>query len=118
MRVRWGVLVAVAALAVAPLTACAPQAPPTAVFLGDSDTVGAALPADQQDVRWPTLVSQQFGWREVNAGCDGSGYTRMGLTCSTTYRESVDRVLDEDPDVIVVSGGVSDLGATILTMTY
>ena len=113
MRVRWVMTVAVAALAVAPVTACAPQPPPTAIFVGDSDTVGASLPSDQVNNRWPTLVSQSLGWREVNAGCDGSGYTRIGIDCSTTYRESVDRVLDEDPDVIVVSGGISDLGATL-----
>ena len=110
MRVRWGLMAAVAVLT-APLMACAPSAPPTAIFLGDSDTAGVALPMDQIESRWPTLVSQHFGWREVNAGCDGSGYTQMGAGCSSTYRERVDRLLEEDPDVIVVSGGISDLGA-------
>jgi hypothetical protein len=112
MRVRWELMAAVAVMT-APLMACAPDAPPTAIFLGDSDTAGVALPVDQIDSRWPTLVSQHFGWREVNAGCDGSGYTQIGPGCATTYRERVDRLLDEDPDVIVVSGGVSDLGASL-----
>ncbi|WP_084039199.1 SGNH/GDSL hydrolase family protein [Demequina sp. NBRC 110053] len=112
MRVRWGAVAV--AMVVAPLAACAPDPePPTAIFLGDADTVGAALPDDQAASRWPTLVSQHFGWREVNAGCDGSGYVTTGDTCETTYRERVDRVLEEDPDVIVVSGGLADLGGTL-----
>ncbi|WP_159450129.1 SGNH/GDSL hydrolase family protein [Demequina sp. NBRC 110056] len=112
MGIRWGV--AAVALMVAPLVACAPEPePPTAIFLGDADTVGASLPLDQAASRWPTLVSQHFGWREVNAGCDGSGYTSTGEGCGTTYRQRVDRVLSEDPDVIVVSGGIADLGATL-----
>jgi lysophospholipase L1-like esterase len=110
MRVRWGVIAAVAMVA-APLSACASDAPPTAIFLGDSDTAGVALPLSKIEQRWPTVVSETLGWREVNAGCDGSGYTQVGPGCTTTYRERVDRLLDEDPDVIVVSGGVSDLGA-------
>lgn len=110
MRVRTALVAA--ALAVAPLTACAgAQEPPTAIFLGGADTAGASLAMDQVQDRWPTLVSRHFGWREVNAGCSGSGYTQTGQSC-TTYRERVDRMLEEDPEVIVVSGGISDLGST------
>lgn len=113
MRARWAWAVA-AALAVAPLSACAAEPePPTAIFLGDADTAGVSLPLDQADHRWPTLVAEHFGWREVNAGCDGSGYTRTAEGCPTTYRERVGRVLDENPEVIVVSGGVADLGSTL-----
>ncbi|WP_297083730.1 SGNH/GDSL hydrolase family protein [uncultured Demequina sp.] len=103
---------AVTAAAVASLSACASE-PPTALFLGDADTAGTSLKMDEIEGRWPTLVAEQFGWREVNAGCEGSGYTRPGQDCMTTYRERVDRVLEEDPQVIVISGGASDLGATL-----
>ena len=84
MRARWAWAVA-AALAVAPLSACAAEPePPTAIFLGDADTAGVSLPLDQADHRWPTLVAEHFGGREVNAGCDGSGYTRTAEGGPTT----------------------------------
>ncbi|MFV0633338.1 SGNH/GDSL hydrolase family protein [Demequina sp.] len=113
MRARWA-LVAVAAMIAGPLSACAAESePPTAVFLGDALTAGSSLPAEQGSDDWATLVSQQFGWRDVYAGCEGSSYTIAGADCAATLRQSVEFVVDEDPEVIVVSGGVEDLGATV-----
>ena len=112
-RLSWGLAAATLGMAL-PLAACAsvPEQP-TALFLGDSYTAGAALPAQQLDDRWPTRLSQQLGWTEMNEGCDGAGYTRPGVVCMTTYREHVDAVLDSDPDIIVVSGALNDLGSTL-----
>jgi acyl-CoA thioesterase-1 len=84
----------------------------TALFLGDSYTEGTGLTPDQVPLRWSTGLAQQMGWREVNAGCNGSGYTRPGLRCGNTYEERVALLTDPVPDVVVVSGGVNDLGAS------
>ncbi|WP_284327847.1 SGNH/GDSL hydrolase family protein [Demequina litorisediminis] len=96
----------VAAMMASPLVACSPE-PPTAVFLGDSAT--ATAPTDAPS--WVDSVSQDQGWIEVNAGCEGSGYTQRGV-CMATYREQLPVLAADEPDVVVVSGGIDDLGAT------
>src|SRR5690554_604318 len=99
-------------LGVTPLIGCAPDVP-TALFLGDSYTAGVELPAAEIADRWPARLSADQGWVELNEGCAGAGYTHPGQVCMTTYREQVDALVDADPDVIVVSGAVNDLGSTL-----
>ncbi|PKQ26961.1 MAG: hypothetical protein CVT64_00470 [Actinobacteria bacterium HGW-Actinobacteria-4] len=84
----------------------------TVLFLGDSYTEGTGLTPDEVPLRWSTQLAQQLGWREINAGCNGSGYTRPGLRCGTTYEQRIALLTDPVPDVVVVSGGVNDLGAS------
>ena len=110
-RRRWGLLAATL-IGVTPLVACAPEVP-TALFLGDSYTAGVELPADDIADRWASRLSAHQGWVERNEGCAGAGYTHPGQICMTTYRERIDALADANPDVIVVSGAVNDLGATL-----
>lgn len=112
MKRRGLSLFAATLVGVTPLIGCASKVP-TALFLGDSYTAGAELPADEITDRWASRLSEQQGWVELNEGCAGAGYTHPGQVCMTTYREQVDALVDADPDVIVVSGAVKDLGATL-----
>ena len=63
--------------------------------------------------RRATRLSAAQGWVELNEGCAGAGYTHPGQVCMTTYREQIDALADANPDVIVVSGAVNDLGSTL-----
>ena len=112
MKRRSLVWFAATLLGVTPLIGCASDVP-TALFLGDSYTAGVELPAAEIADRWPARLSAEQGWVELNEGCAGAGYTHPGQVCMTTYREQVDALVDADPDVIVVSGAVNDLGSTL-----
>ncbi|WP_159449262.1 GDSL-type esterase/lipase family protein [Demequina sp. NBRC 110051] len=101
------VAILVAAMMASPLVACAPE-PPTAVFVGDA----AALVAPTNAPSWVDSVSASQGWTEINAGCSDSGYTQRGTVCMATFREQLPALVPDEPDVVVVSGGVSDLDAT------
>ena len=105
-------LIAATLLGVTPLIGCAPDVP-TALFLGDSYTAGVELPADEIADRWASRLSVEQGWTELNEGCEGAGYTHPGQVCMTTYRQQIDTLIDADPDVIVVSGAINDLGSTL-----
>ncbi|MDP9027473.1 MAG: SGNH/GDSL hydrolase family protein [Actinomycetota bacterium] len=86
-----------------------------AAFIGDSYTqgVGASAPAG----RWTTRVSVAAGWREVNLGRGGTGYVATsgvsgcGLPFCPNYQQMVQRAINADPDIVVVSGGQNDFGA-------
>lgn len=112
MKRRSLILFAATLLGVTPLIGCAPDVP-TALFLGDSYTAGAHLTEDNITDRWPSRLSRQQGWVELNRGCAGAGYTHPGTVCMTTYRGQVDTLVDAEPDVIVVSGALNDLGSTL-----
>lgn len=80
--------------------------PPVAVFLGDSYTegIGASVP----ERRWSTLVAAELGWEEANRGVSGTGYhTSAG---DAEYQGRVGQVLDDEPQIVVVSGGQNDFG--------
>src|SRR5690554_3097426 len=74
MKRRSLILFAATLLGVTPLIGCASDVP-TALFLGDSYTAGVELPADDITDRWPSRLSQNQGWMELNKGCAGAGYT-------------------------------------------
>jgi lysophospholipase L1-like esterase len=109
------VIVAVAACSPSSSDAAQSTAAPvthvTALFVGDSYTEGVGLATPRQE-RWSALVSSAQGWTEVNAGCSGSGYTRQGLLCGTTFEERIASLTNVEPDVVVIWGGVNDAGAT------
>jgi lysophospholipase L1-like esterase len=80
--------------------------PAVAVFLGDSYTEG--LGASVQERRWSTLVAGELGWSESNRGVSGTGYhTSAG---DAEYQGRVGQVLEDEPQVVVVSGGQNDFG--------
>lgn len=90
-------------------TGSAPQ--PTAdqdvmVVLGDSISVESNV---SDGPEWPQLVGKALGMKVVLEAADRSGYISPGR--GEPYGDRVDAVLKEDPDVIVVAGGVGDVGA-------
>jgi len=70
-------------------------------FYGDSYTYGEQ--ASSPDARWSTLLSEQQGWTEVNAGVNGLGYV-----ANRTDDDAVDTVIAADPDLILVTMGLND----------
>jgi lysophospholipase L1-like esterase len=96
------------ATATATATAAAEEdkEPPVAVFLGDSYTEG--IGASVQERRWSTLVAGELGWEESNQGVSGTGYhTSSG---DAEYQGRVGQVLEDEPQIVVVSGGQNDFG--------
>lgn len=124
MRSRWAIVAAAMTLLAAGCASPAPNATPSpsptaasadapiALFLGDSYTEGTALAPADLGYRWATALAQRLSWEEVNAGCNGSGYTRRGGVCGNNYQELIPQLADVNPDIIIVSGGVNDLRAT------
>lgn len=105
-------------------TASSPQASstptkPLAVFLGDSYTAGVG----GEGTKWTTLVSEHFGWEELNLGHAGTGYvtsltgTQAEQACFKTscpaYGVLVPAVIDAEPAVVVISGGRNDRGTDV-----
>jgi lysophospholipase L1-like esterase len=122
-RVLAGIAAALAGLSLAACSGTSPAVQPTgttsgapepvaftAVFVGDSYTEGVGL-SDPLTQRWSSLVAEAMGWSQVNAGCSGSGYTRQGLLCGTTFVERLPSLADIDADVVIIWGGVNDAGA-------
>lgn len=113
------IVVAVVAIAVVARPSPVQSTPrpdhPLAVFIGDSyaQGTGASSPAK----RWTTVLSQEAGWSEQNLGRGGTGYVTTadvngcGLTYCPNYQQMVQRAIDLDPDIVVVSGGQNDFGA-------
>ena len=89
-----------------------PVSQPLALFIGDSYTLGEALPSEQLAERWSSIVSRSEDWDEVNVGCSGSGYVRPGLLCQTSYLTRLETLGSLTPQIVLVSGGRNDLGST------
>ena len=90
---------------------------PIAVFIGDSYTQGAG--------KWPSRVTADQGWREVNLARGGTGYSKRlfgkdatkgcGLTECPNFAEMVSVAVQRKPDIVLVAGGRNDGGADITT---
>ncbi|WP_426595581.1 SGNH/GDSL hydrolase family protein [Cellulomonas sp. McL0617] len=83
-----------------PSTAAVPAGASVA-FYGDSYTFGeqASSPA----ARWSTVLAQQEGWVEHNAGING-----LGFVADRDGTDAVQTVLDAHPDLIIVTMGLND----------
>lgn len=87
-----------------------PSKVPTAVFIGDSYTIGAG----GGGTKWTTLLAQRKRWREVNLGYRGTGYAQEfhAPDCPANgcpnYLQVIDQVVAKNPDIVVVSGGRND----------
>ena len=92
---------------------------PVAVFIGDQYTAGVG----GEGTKWTTLVSENFGWQEVNLGHGGTGYVTsltgskaqqacFKATCPA-YGDLVPDVVDAKPAVVVISGGRNDTSKDI-----
>ena len=58
---------------------------------------------------WPTLVGDALGLKVTTRAVDGSGFVSPGQ--GRPFAARVDAVIRRSPDVIVVAGGLADLGA-------
>lgn len=90
-------------------------APPIAAFVGDSYTAGVG--ASRNDERWSSVLSDAMGWREVNLAQGGTGYVTTagikgcGREVCGDYTTQADKLVGQNPDVIVVAGGQNDVPA-------
>ncbi len=81
---------------------------PRAVFIGDSLVQGTA------DGSWVTQTAENLGWEPINLGRGGTGYqtssgkSDCGVDYCPTFVEMVDAAVGQNPDIIVISGGVND----------
>ncbi len=76
--------------------------PTTAVFIGDSFTVGGG--ASTRDKRWSSLVARTLNWREVNLGENGTSYGYGSrVRGSTPYSARVEAAAKARPSVVVVT---------------
>jgi lysophospholipase L1-like esterase len=92
----------------APGTPAAPADQPVAVFLGDSYTVGEN---STEERGYAPLVAEAMGWRLVELGQSGTGYTTAGGAPGyEVFLDRVPEVVAEDPQFVVVQGGTNDLG--------
>jgi hypothetical protein len=76
------------------------------VVLGDSFSAESPESAGPE---WPTLLGESLGWEVRTEAAVGSGYLNAGA--GRPFGARVPAVVKHSPDVIVVAGGVSDLGA-------
>lgn len=81
------------------------QEPTRLVVLGDS--YSAPSPASDGP-EWPQLLAESLGWEATTAAVDGSGYVSQGS--GAAFGARIDGVLEQPADVILVAGGVDDLG--------
>ena len=90
-----------------------PADAPLAVFIGDSYTVGTATPIS--GAGFPVVLGELRGWRVENLAIAGTGYStgRADGQCPPSGCQSyigvLPRVVESDPDIVVVSGGRNDL---------
>jgi lysophospholipase L1-like esterase len=80
------------------------NAGPTVTVIGDSWSVGGALPAHTDG--FPYLLADQMGWRVRIAGGSGTGFQQPG-GCDTNY---VDRAatIPKDTRLVLFEGGIND----------
>jgi lysophospholipase L1-like esterase len=83
-----------------------PEDEPRLVVLGDSFSAESTESAGPE---WPTLLGESLGWEVQTQAVTGSGYLAAGT--GRPFGARVPAVVRQSPDVIVVAGGVSDLGA-------
>ena len=89
-------------------TPAAPADQPVGVFLGDSYTVGEN---STEERGYAPLVAEQLGWRLVELGQSGSGYTTAGgAPDNQVFLDRVPAVVEQAPQFVVVQGGTNDVG--------
>ncbi|MFD4179655.1 SGNH/GDSL hydrolase family protein [Rhodococcus sp. NPDC058514] len=81
-----------------------PPEPLRVAVVGDDYTAGT-----QNRVVWPTLVAERTGWSVSNFALPGAGFAADGRG-GYAFTYQVDRARGDDPDVILVFGGLSDTG--------
>lgn len=85
----------------------------TVAFIGDAYTLAPSA----DDPAWTSVAADELGWRPVEVG-PGAGYDTSltgaeasdycGESSCPAYRDLVDEVTGETPDIVVISGGRND----------
>jgi lysophospholipase L1-like esterase len=79
---------------------------PVLVVLGDSFSARSPASAGPE---WPQILAERLDWEVVREVVDGSGYVSAGD--GEPFGGRVEALLDHEPDVVIVAGGVGDVGA-------
>jgi acyl-CoA thioesterase I len=89
-------------------SASATPRPLLVAFLGDSYAFGHG--ASGPSKRWVNLVSLNKGWSEANLSQEATNYSTAGEPGFTSYRARLSAVVATGAQIVVVSGGRSDVG--------
>jgi len=73
-------------------------------FYGDSYTLGSG--ASGQALRWSTVLSEQYGWDELNPSVSGLGFMRNRTLFGEGDLPSL--IIADNPDVVIVTMGLND----------
>jgi lysophospholipase L1-like esterase len=79
------------------------------VVLGDS--YSSSDETGRVRAPWPRQLGESLGWEVVTVGAAGTGYVSDADGSGQRFSATLPSVLGEDGDVIIVAGGVADLGA-------
>jgi lysophospholipase L1-like esterase len=95
-----------------PAAATSEHRTPVVAFLGDSWTVGYGSGGGTHDFHgYVERTAAILGWRSLDFGVGGSGYTHPGSDKSV-YAQRIAAVVAAHPDVIVVQGSLNDSPST------
>lgn len=84
-----------------------PRVAPVVVFLGDSFVGGSNM---NSGPTWPLIAAANHGWQARTAATGGTGYL-VGAATDTDFVSRARDVVDKyTPDVVVVAGGINDVG--------
>jgi lysophospholipase L1-like esterase len=94
----------------------APTRPPVASFIGDSYSTPQATTTGA--FRWSLIASEELGWIEDENALGGTGYLAStdssGVLCERdrcpSFEEQVGIVAKKQPDIVVIAGGLNDIG--------
>lgn len=77
--------------------------------LGDSYSVGADLSRPRTQT-WDVLLARQARWRLRIRGIGGTGFVNPGSCGNGSYQARVAQVLSDRPNLVIVEGGLNDVG--------
>lgn len=77
--------------------------------LGDSYSVGAELTAPRSHA-WDVQLAKQQRWHLTVRGIGATGFVNGGACGDRTYQSRVAQVLADKPQLVIVEGGLNDVG--------
>ncbi|GGG09355.1 hypothetical protein GCM10007304_24280 [Rhodococcoides trifolii] len=89
----------------APVTVVSAPAQAAVAVIGDSFSAGS-----DNDVVWPEVLAERYGWGLENASQGGAGYV-AGDGVLGTFTDQVDAVVANPVDVVLVVGSENDVDA-------
>lgn len=79
---------------------------PAVAILGDSYVMGDGL-SDRAE-GWAYHIGKTNGWETSADGISSTGYTNGGFCGEHTYAARLPRLLQTDPDTLIIQGGLND----------